>query len=179
MSALHFKSDRPPATTPIWDYLDRRTVGATRALAAVKLGLVNSALTTTLPEPEVRNFITSVLQSPETSMGIWNFEVSPKRKSNHGQPLFKMPESELSYELRMQRRTTGPGSPDAKTMLAATQGLLPRILSSGGKIYPPYCPILTKGQWQAQYGTETWRRFAEAKKALDPNSILTPGAGIF
>ena len=64
-------------------------------------------------------------------------------------------------------------------MLAANHALLPRLQAAGGKIYPPYCPILSKEQWQTHYGPETWARFAAAKRSFDPNNVLTPGAGIF
>ena len=79
----------------------------------------------------------------------------------------------------MQRQTTGPGTPDLKTLLAATKALVPRVQAAGGKIYPPYCPILSNQQWQEHYGPETWQRFAAAKQRFDPNSVLTPGARIF
>ena len=64
-------------------------------------------------------------------------------------------------------------------MLAANHALLPRLQAAGGKIYPPYCPILSREQWQVHYGQETWQRFAAAKRRFDPNNVLTPGAGIF
>ena len=54
-----------------------------------------------------------------------------------------------------------------------------RLQEAGGKIYPHYCPILSKEQWQVHYGPETWPRFAAAKRRFDPNNVLTPGAGIF
>ena len=64
-------------------------------------------------------------------------------------------------------------------MLAANQALLPLLLAAGGKVYPPFAPILSHEQWQEHYGMEVWPRFAAAKKRFDPNTVLTPGAGIF
>jgi FAD/FMN-containing dehydrogenase len=90
-----------------------------------------------------------------------------------------MPEGPVAFELRMHRLTTAPGSEDHVAMLQANHALLPRLQAAGGKIYPPYCPILSGSQWQEHYGAETWQRFAAAKKRFDPNNVLTPGAGIF
>ena len=79
----------------------------------------------------------------------------------------------------MHRLAAVAGSEDHVATLNANYALLPRLLAAGGKIYPPYCPILSAQQWQQHYGAETWQRFAAAKKRFDPNNVLTPGAGIF
>lgn len=141
--------------------------------------MANTALVATMPNVSVREFMTYVLSTPSANIGIWNFEVSAKIPARYKQPLFKTPEGDLSYELRMQRRTSGPGKPDVRTALAATTALLPRVFAVGGKIYPPYCPVLTKQQWHEQYGPQVWQRFAAAKKRFNPNNVLTPGAGVF
>jgi cytokinin dehydrogenase len=119
------------------------------------------------------------LSTPEASIGIWFFEVSPKIPERHRQPLQKVPDGSMAYELRMQRRPSAADAPDHRAMLAANQALLPRVLEAGGKIYLPYAPVLSKTQWQQHFGVETWQRFAAAKKQFDPNGVLTPGAGIF
>jgi cytokinin dehydrogenase len=90
-----------------------------------------------------------------------------------------MPAGDLTYELRMQRKASTENAPDHRAMLAANQALLPLLLAAGGKVYPPFAPILSHEQWQEHYGMEAWARFAAAKKRFDPNNVLTPGAGIF
>src|SRR5207244_3704151 len=87
--------------------------------------------------------------------------------------------ADMACELRVQRRSTSAGSPDPETLLAATKASLPRVLAAGGKIYPPYCPILSKQQWLEHYGPELLQRFVAAKEQFDPNNALTPGVGIF
>jgi FAD/FMN-containing dehydrogenase len=54
-----------------------------------------------------------------------------------------------------------------------------RALEQGGKVYPPFAPVLSPAQWQEHYGPATWRRFAAAKKRFDPNNVLNRGPGIF
>ena len=120
-----------------------------------------------------------VLSTPEAFVGIWTFEISAKIPARHTQPLQKMPAGNLGYELRMQRQASATDASDLTSRLAANHALLPRVQAAGGKIYPPYCPILTREQWQEHYGPETWQLFAGAKKRFDPNYVLSPGAGIF
>lgn len=171
---LRFKSTAPAETTSYWDYLDRRSASVAAGRAR---RLANAALVATLPDNSVRPFLTHVLSTPEAFVGIWFFEVSAKVPARHGQPLQKTPDGPLAFELRMQRRA-GEAA-DLGAMLAANHALVPRVQAAGGKIYPPYCPILSQAQWQAHYGAEIWQRFAAAKRRFDPNNMLTPGAGIF
>lgn len=171
---LRFKSTAAAETTSYWDYLDRRSASVAAGRAR---RIANAALVATLPDNSVRPFLTHVLSRPEAFVGIWFFEVSAKVPARHGQPLQKMPDGPLAFELRMQRRA-GEAA-DLGAMLAANHALVPRVQAAGGKIYPPYCPILSQAQWQAHYGAEIWQRFAAAKRRFDPNNVLTPGAGIF
>ena len=173
---LRFKSAAGAGTTSYWDYLDRRTasVGAGRARP-----VANATLVATLPDDSVRPFLTHVLATPEAFAGIWFFEVAARVPARHTQPLQKTAGGALAFELRMQRRAPAAEAAALDAMLAANHALLPRLQATGGKIYPPYCPILSQEQWQAHYGADTWRRFAAAKRRFDPNNVLTPGAGIF
>jgi len=52
-------------------------------------------------------------------------------------------------------------------------------MERGGKIYPPFSPILTAAQWREHFGATIWARFTAAKQRFDPNGVLNPGAGIF
>jgi len=164
------------AVTPFWEYLDRRTKSITAGKAR---NTPNPALVVTMPAASTEAFVDEVLASPQLSAGIWFFEVSPKITARHRRPLQKMPASELAYELRMQRRASAVGARDHKEMLAANEQLVAGALERGGKVYPPFAPILSPAQWHEHYGAETWKRFAAAKKRFDPNNVLAPGAGIF
>jgi FAD/FMN-containing dehydrogenase len=173
--SLQHKSEGEPTITPYWDYLDRRTAVVARA----KEGKIpNPAIIATLPDASVRPFLNYMLSTPEAYMGIWWLEVSPKVTARHTQPLQKMPLGDLSYELRMQRRASADNAPDHQAMLAANEAMLPHVHSAGGKIYPPFAPVLSHEGWRSHYG-DTWPRFALAKQQFDPNNVLTPGFGIF
>jgi FAD/FMN-containing dehydrogenase len=64
-------------------------------------------------------------------------------------------------------------------MLAANQRLAAKALEQGGKVYPPFAPILASAQWQQHYGHSTWERFRAAKLEFDPNNVLNRSAGLF
>jgi cytokinin dehydrogenase len=179
LNELRFASERPAPLMPYWNYLDRRRASVTASLAAVKRGVRNAALVATLPHHSAKEILTHILSTPETYIGIWTLEVSAKVPARYTRPLLRMPNADMAYELRVQRRSTGAGSPDPEALLGATNALLPRVLAAGGKIYPPYCPILSKQQWLEHYGPDILQRFATAKKQFDPNDVLTPGPGIF
>src|ERR1700730_17996178 len=108
----------------------------------------NPSLIATLPDSSVRPFLTYVWSTPEVHIGIWFFEVSVKNTARHMQPLQKMPKAPLSFESRMQRRASALNAPDHKAMMAANQASLPRVQGVGGKIYPPFAPILSKEKGQ-------------------------------
>ena len=175
-AGLRFKSAAAAATTSYWDYLDRRTASVVAGRARP---VANATLVATLPDDAVRPFLTHVLSTPDAFVGIWFFEVSAKVPARHTQPLQKTAGGPLAFELRMQRRAAAAEAHVLDAMLAANHALVVRVQAAGGKIYPPYCPILSKEQWQVHYGAETWQRFAAAKRRFDPNNVLTPGAGIF
>jgi len=80
------------------------------------------------------------------------------------QPLQKMPAAVLSFGVRLHRRTSAAAMHDPQAMLAANQKLVTRLLALGGKVYPPYAPVLTQEQWRQHYGSTIWQRVAAAKK---------------
>jgi cytokinin dehydrogenase len=63
--------------------------------------------------------------------------------------------------------------------MAQRMELVRRAVAAGGKVYPPYTPVLSVEGWREHDGTSTWQRLAAARRRYDPNNILTPGAGVF
>jgi cytokinin dehydrogenase len=176
IDGLHHVSADAPVTTPIWTYLDRRTASI---MAGKAKAMPNPSLVLTLPAAATTSFITALLTSPTLAAGIWFFEMSPKFPARHGAPLQKMPASALAYELRMQRRASVADAADHRAMLAANAALVATAMDRGGKVYPPFSPVLTSTQWREHYGAATWARFTAAKRLYDPNGVLNPGASIF
>ena len=179
MTGLQHVSEASPVRLSYWGYLDRRTVVQLASIAAVKSGTKNPSLAFMLPEASVVPFVTHVLANPEAFVGIWLIEVFPMITARFTQPLQKMPDAELTFGVRLHRRTSADNMHDPQAMLASNEALVAQLLATGGKVYPPYAPVLSQQQWRQHFGPETWQRFAAAKKRFDPNNVLAPGAGIF
>jgi cytokinin dehydrogenase len=179
MAGLQHISEAAPVRLSYWGYLDRRTASQVAGINAVKRGSKNPSLAFMLPEASVVPFVTHVLTIPEAFVGIWLIEVFPMITARFTQPLQKMPAADLSFGVRLHRRTSANDMHDAQAMLAANNTLVTRLLAAGGKVYPPYAPALSREQWREHYGPATWQRFEIAKRKFDPNNVLTPGAGIF
>ena len=95
-------------------------------------------------------------------------------------PLQKMPESTVTFHIRLYRFAAKEGDADHQRMINVTQNdLVPKVLAAGGTFYLPFAPVLTKEQIQAHYGARVYSVFSQAKRNLDKNGILNPGAGIF
>jgi cytokinin dehydrogenase len=176
IGGLHHVSAAAPVTTPIWTYLDRRSASI---MAGKAKAMPNPSLVLTLPGAAATSFITEVLTSPTLAVGIWFFEISPKIPARHNKPLQMMPATTLAYELRLQRRASAHDAAEHHAMLTANAALVATAMECGGKVYPPFAPILTAAQWREHFGAATWARFAAAKQRFDPNGVLNPGAGIF
>ena len=176
IAGLQFTDKAPVTTMPCWNYLDRRTASIT---ASKVKRAPNPSLAVVLPERSVRSFLADVLSDPGAAAGIWRIEVLPMITARFKQPLHILPEGTLSFTLRLQRRASAENAPDHRAMLSANQMLVHRCIKMGGKIYPPFAPVLSQEDWKRHYGPQTWRRFVAAKRRYDPNNVLTPGAGVF
>jgi hypothetical protein len=176
-SGLRFTSEGPTTVTPYSEYLNRRTAGL---LALKKSTTPNVPLVATLPEGSAVAFLKRIIASDNAYAAISLFEVAPRVFAKHRQPLQKMPaRGALAFELRMQRRASLSDPHDYEKLYDVNNKLVSQVYAFGGKVYPPFAPILSKEQWRNHYGSELWPRFAAAKQRFDPNAILTPGPGIF
>jgi len=176
MAGLQFKGTPPHIAMPCWDYLDRRTASVS---ASKTKRAPNPSLALVLPEGTARPFLANILSDPEAAAGIWRIEVVPMIAARFVEPLHILPEGTLAFTLRLQRRASAENAPDHKAMLAANRMLTHRCMRAGGRIYPPFAPVLSRDEWKRHYGAQTWQRFAAAKRRFDPNNVLTPGAGVF
>ena len=140
-------SDEP--SVPYWDCLDRRTasVAATKAK-----DIPNPSLALVLPERTVRSFLSTVLSYSEAAAGIWRIEVLPMLTVHYKQPLHVLPDGALVFTVRLQRRASAEHAPDHKAMVRVNQVLAHRCIAAGGKIYPPYAPVLARGEWERHFG---------------------------
>ena len=133
-----------------------------------------------LPADQTLPMVDYLLDTPGAALGATWMAVFPMINAKFKQPLRRMPEGALSYHMRIYRMAKQENSPEHLQMLALNQNeCLPRIFSSGGKVYLPFSPLLDSSQRVQQFGQATWERLEKAKAKYDPKSVLTPGAGVF
>lgn len=174
-AGLRFRGDDRAQAKPFGDYLARRTRSVAMAAAS---GQPNPALILTLGAAAARSFVADVLVNPEVALGVWRIEVLPLVTSRFRRPLYPMPDDVLAFTVRLQRRASARDAPDHQAMLNVNEALVRKLVPTGAKVYPPFAPLLSPGDWRRHYGT-VWPRFAAAKRRYDPRRVLTPGAAIF
>lgn len=175
LPGLQFQSVAVPVTSTWWEYVDRRTGSIAAATSA---RTTNPSLAGVLPEHSVAPFLNHVISTPAAFRGIGRIEVFPMLTARFTRPLHRLPSGPLVFTVRLQRRASAAGAEDHRAMLEANDELSARLQALGGRMYPPFAPILSRREWEAHYG-EVWPRFAAAKRRFDPRQLLTPGAGIF
>lgn len=133
------------------------------------------------PYEHAREILEYVLQSPSANLGAAKIVLFPTIHAHATRPFPAMPAGERSAHLRIYRIVrNGEGGADHLKMLDSNlTELLPLIQRRGGTVYLPFCPLLDEAQRLRQFGAERLSAFAGAKRAYDPNAILTPGAGLF
>jgi hypothetical protein len=133
-----------------------------------------------LPKERAGAVVAAILASPTANLGASKIMLFPQITANFRQPLQKMPDSDETIHLRVYRIVSdGEGSANHQKMLDSNLNeLLPLILQNGGKVYLPFCPLLSSEQLNAHYG-DVLSTFLKAKYKYDPNSIVGMSAGIF
>jgi len=101
----------------------------------------------------------------------------PTLSARFGQPLLRVPSSELIWQFDILR-TAAPTAAAAPQMIADNRRLLARARRVGGTLYPVGATPVSRRDWERHFGP-VWPRLVRAKRRYDPAGILTPGQGIF
>ena len=72
----------------------------------------------------------------------------------------------------------GPDPEFVRSMMARNRRLFDTAVAAGGLRYPIGALDFTAADWHHHYG-DSWPAFEKAKRKYDPETILTPGPGIF
>ena len=103
------------------------------------------------------------------------------KRSQLARPLFRVP-SEGQYvwlfDILTSPAAPGPDPAFVAKMLARNRRLFEKARALGGTRYPIGTQEFSRQDWRIQYG-EVYEAFKRAKRRFDPDSILSPGAGIF
>ena len=131
-------------------------------------------------DSDARAFVTDALADPVHLEGTELFDgfaflACPTR--HFTRPLLPFPEEPLAFQAWIIRRAPAER---VDAVLQANLALWERVKAKGGERYAGYGAVpFTPAHWARHYGAKSWARLMAAKKAHDPNGILTPGPGMF
>lgn len=141
------------------------------------------------PRPRVHAFVARsavnptldfLATDPDAALGVNELPVLPLRTAAFKRPMFRLPEGEIAFNVRLYRIASAEGAEDHVRMLKInTDTIIPRVLKDGGTFYPPHSPVLAPDQWRAHFGPLAFGALRRARAKYDPLGLLTPGAGIF
>lgn len=162
------------------DYANRNTQSYLESKKSGALQVPHPNLSFFVAANKVLPLLNYILTTPEAYLGVKRIGVSAQFNLNFSLPLQRLPETTITFHIQIERVGTHEGDAEHQRMLNVTQNdLVPKVLAAGGTFYLPFTPILTKSQIQQHYGQRVFNVFSQAKKNLDKNNILNPGAGIF
>jgi cytokinin dehydrogenase len=105
------------------------------------------------------------------------------RRSLATRPFFAAPDPDTSdwfflFDLLTSSEEPGPDVEFNQRMLARNRELFEKARALGGKRYVISSIEFSQADWAEHYGSN-WNEFKRCKRRYDPNSILSPGLGIF
>jgi cytokinin dehydrogenase len=138
-----------------------------------------------LPDSAVEQYVSDAVAGlTQRDIGAGGFVLLfAQRRSMMTRPFFRVPPAEGEGWVWLFDITTTSNAPGADPvfvdeMLARNRRLFERAREVGGTRYPIGAQVFSREDWVRQYG-DSWPEFARRKKKYDPDSILTPGPGIF
>jgi FAD/FMN-containing dehydrogenase len=128
-----------------------------------------------LPASKYLEYATRVFATPaEFAHSSPRFSVW--RRASIKRPLARVPDEDLVVRFQCSRNP--PASADMPSILAMNRTLYERARDLGGTRLTTSAIPFSQPDWIHHYGP-AWRSFRDAKARFDPNSVLTPGPGIF
>jgi FAD/FMN-containing dehydrogenase len=86
-------------------------------------------------------------------------------------PLVRVPSEPMCFVLDVAKFASSDAN-NISNMIADNRDLYERVLAIGGTLYPVGAVPMTCSDWRRHYGP-LWERIARAKRAFDPDGILT------
>ncbi len=138
-----------------------------------------------LPERTVEQYVAEVLPTiTPRDVGPTGFLVLvPQRRSRLTRPFFRVPDADggdwvYMFHILTSSALPGPDPVFAAEMLARNRRLFDKARQAGATRYPVGAIEFVPADWTSHYGA-LWPQLLECKRRFDPDSILTPGPGIF
>jgi cytokinin dehydrogenase len=181
----------PPAAVAVSDssYLDYahgldRIFNTYRATAAWD-DLLKPWFDVCLPERTVEGYVAEVIPTlTPHDVGPTGFLLLiPQRRSKLTRPFFRVPEADggdwvYMFHILTSSALPGPDPVFVSEMLERNRRLFDKARQAGATRYPIGAIEFGQADWISHYGP-MWPQLVECKRRYDPDSILTPGPGIF
>jgi cytokinin dehydrogenase len=138
-----------------------------------------------LPESSVERYVGEVVPTlTPFDVGAGGFVLLfPQRRSKLTRRFFRAPKADggdwvYLFDILTTSQRPGPDPAFTAGMLERNRRLYEKALETGGTRYPIGSIDFSHDDWIAHYG-DHWAEFVRLKQRFDPDSILTPGPGIF
>lgn len=132
-----------------------------------------------LPEAHAERFIGETLDSLDPAdMGQGPILIYPYRGEPFRAPFLRVPPGERFFLFDLLRTAIPPTPDRSAELIEKNRRLFERARLLGGFQYPVGSVPKTQADWIRHYGP-LWPAFFAAKRAFDPDNVMTPGQGIF
>ncbi len=137
-----------------------------------------------LPDDSVESYVSDVTANltPEDVGPTGFLLLFPQRRTKKSKSMLQLPEcEEWVYLFDILTAAPAPGYDaefDAR-MRDRNRSLFERARDVGGVRYPIGTLTFDRNDWRRHYGQPEWAHFNSLKRRHDPDTILTPGPGIF
>jgi len=128
-----------------------------------------------LPASRYVEYAKKVFSTPE-EFAYSGPRFSVWRRAGITRPLTPLPDEDVVVKFQCSR--SPPASADIPAILAMNRTLYERARDLGGTRLTTTAIPFSQRDWIHTFGP-AWASFRDAKARFDPNSVLTPGPGIF
>jgi FAD/FMN-containing dehydrogenase len=171
--------DRPKARVASVSYAEHvdRLAALEKALRANgQWALPHPWLTTFVGDSAVAAVVGAELDrlDPADLGAMGQVVLSPIRRATVRTPLLRLPPEPLGYAFNLIRVPATGDRACAARLVADNAAVYERVRDAGGTLYPASAFPMSQGDWRRHFGPE-FDRLRAAKRAFDPDGILTPG----
>jgi cytokinin dehydrogenase len=172
---------REVLTLTYLEYLDRLSALEAALRANGQWAFPHPWLTTFVGDSVVESVVSAELArlDPPADLGpLGQAALNPIRREAIRTPLVRLPADALVHAFNLIRLPATDDPDGARRLVAANRAAYERIRDAGGTLYPVAALPMSGADWQRHLGP-VLARLEAAKRAFDPQHVLTPGYEVF
>ncbi|MFL6195195.1 MAG: FAD-binding protein [Thermoanaerobaculia bacterium] len=180
LAGLRFLPGRLTVTDmPVFDYLNRLAPTIEFLKQIGVWSFPHPWIDLFVPTSEAESFFGGTLAATDPAdLGQGPVLIYPYRGAAFTAPNLRVPEGEAFFLFGLLRTAIPPTPERSQELIAANRRLYEAARDVGGFFYPIDSVPMSPEDWRRHFGSE-WPRFFAAKRAFDPDALLSPGQGIF